>query len=328
MLRRERFVGFLALALLALPARSQEAAVIPPHKVPFVYYLQNVDRDVLARVDPAVAVIDPYDSKLGPEDIAWLQQRYGQTLLAYLSIGEADPSRTDAGDGYAFRPEWRRASWYSGVPEAVRENDAWRSRRVEYWSLEWRAILLYRLKRLAALGYDGAMFDTADSYLAMQPHYRRDIAQDMADLVACLAAEARAVKPGFRIVLNNAMGLYDYKDSRSGRSVLEIIDGQLKEDTWYNENGFLQEEWTEDDLAYLRRALKAGKPVYAVDYFTGDNVGVPDKRHMTDFMARARGLGAIPYAADRGLGKFLSFNEDYYRDGVHWDAAKKAGVHP
>lgn len=312
----------------AFPAQAEDVKTSPPHKVPFIYYLQNINRQLLIQINPAVAVIDPYDSGLEDKDVGFLQRRYGQTLLAYLSVGEVDTLRESKYDGYAFRPEWRNAYWYTRVPEAIRENETWGSRRVEYWNPEWRAILLFRARKLVEKGYDGMMLDTVDTYLEMEEHYRQDIRQNMTDLVARLAREVREMNPGFKVYVNNAMGLYDYKESRKNTPYLEIIDGQLKEDTWYNETGFIKESWTDEDLAYMRRAVGAGKPVFAIDYFTGKKVGAPNKQRMSDFMIQARTVGAIPFAADRELGRYLSYNEEYYTDKFSWDSAKKVGVMP
>ncbi len=322
------------LSASAAPVQTTQATTpasekkVPRHNVPFIYYLANLNRQLLIKINPAVAVIDPYDSGLKEGDVGWLQRRYGMKIYAYLSIGEIDPNRTSAHDGYAFREEWRKESWMTRVPVEVRENTQWDSRRVEYWAPEWRALMLYRIRRLAELGYDGVMFDTVDSYVALDPYYRRDIKQDMADLIGFLKREARKVKPDFKVMINNGMELYDYKDSRSGEPILDIIDAQLKESTWYDEQGVIQESWTESDLAYLRRALDAKKPMFAVDYFTNEKVPVPHKLRLSDFMLKARAFGAIPFAADRGLGKYLIYNEEYFKSHFSWDSSIKAGVLP
>lgn len=135
------------MGLGTFAAQAEDIKTPPPHKVPFIYYLQNIDRQLLIQINPAVAVIDPYDSGLEDKDIGFLQRRYGQTLLAYLSVGEVDATRDSKYDGYAFRPEWLNAYWYTKVPGAVRENETWNSRRVEYWNPEWRAILLFRARK-------------------------------------------------------------------------------------------------------------------------------------------------------------------------------------
>ena len=55
------------------------------HNLPFIYYLQKLDKAGLERINPAVAVVDPYDSGLTPDDIAQLRTTYRQQLFAYIS---------------------------------------------------------------------------------------------------------------------------------------------------------------------------------------------------------------------------------------------------
>lgn len=305
---------------------AAEGKPMPRHNLPFVYYLQNINFHYLTQINPSVAVVDPYDSGLQNKDISYLQKKYGQTILGYLSAGEVDPSREGTYDGYAFRKEWEKRQWYVGVPKEAKNNEMWDTQRVEYWHPEWRAILAYRVKRLIERGYNGVMLDTVDTFYAFKDKYKRDVKQEMANLVGYLRDTARAINPDFLIYINGGMELYDTSYTKTGEPFLDLIDGQLKEDTWYNERGAIMEDWKDDDIAFLARAIKAGKPVFTIDYFTGEKNFKPDKRRMNDFMLQSRKLGAIPYAADRDLGKYLEYNTDYYKSDFSWDTAKKAGL--
>lgn len=305
-----------ALCLFTLVSCRLVAAIAAPEvpqpdpevKVPFVYYLQKLDLPLLMKINPQMAVIDPHDSKLTMMDIGYLRKG-GMTLIAYLSAGEADPARKDKDDGYAYQPEWDNAPWIKNVPKEVSENKMWESRRVEYWNEEWQQILLTRLRHAINQGYDGIMLDTVDSFYMMKPHYKdRDVRQDMADMIGRLRDEAKTINPNFKILINSGMELYDTTYTKTGEPFLSVIDGQLKEDTWYNEKGPITAEWTESDLAYLKRAVDAGKPVYSIDYFTNDEVKEPNMDNMRDYFAKARAFGVIPYAADRSLGVFLEQN--------------------
>ncbi len=322
-------VAALVMLLMSLMGVAQaEEKALPRHKLPFVYYLQNINFHYLIQINPAVAVVDPYDSDLQPKDIAYLHKKHDQTVLAYLSAGEVDPSRKNQYDGYAFRKEWEKRQWYAGVAKGAKSNEMWGTKRVEYWHPEWRAILAYRVKRLIERGYDGVMLDTVDTFYAFKDKYKRDVRQEMADLVGYLRDTAHEIKPDFLIYINGGMELYDTRYTKSGEPFLDVIDGQLKEDTWYNEQGAIMEDWKDDDLALLARAIKAGKPLFTIDYFTNEKNFKPDKRRMNDYMLQARKLGAIPYAADRNLGKYLEYNTDYYKSDFSWDTAKKAGFAP
>jgi uncharacterized protein (TIGR01370 family) len=300
----------------------------PRHNLPFIYYLQNLNAQRLAQINPAVAVVDPYDTHLTSEEIRMLRAHYGQKLIAYLSAGEVDPSRRDAADGYAFQQEWKQKDWYKNVPASVRSNDNWGSRRIEYWDPEWRDIMARRVEAAAARGYDGVMLDTVDTYYMFQDAYKRDVKQDMAELVGHVRDTGRAKNPKFLVYINGGMELYATRYQKTGEEFLNLIDGQLKEDTWHNERGVIQAEWTDDDIAWLRRAVAAGKPVYTIDYFTGGKTKMPHRGRMTHYMRSARSLGAVPFAADRSLGIYLPFNTEYYRENAHWDTARRAQAEP
>lgn len=295
----------MAALVCLLPAVS-----CAEQRVPFVYYLQRLDLALLQQINPQMAVVDPHDSKLTSMDIALLKEQ-GMTVIAYLSAGEVDPTRKDKDDGYAFQLEWKEAAWFKNVPKKISENKMWESRRVEYWDEGWQQIMLARLRHAINQGYDGIMLDTVDSFYVLKPFYKdRDVRQDMADMIGRLRDEAKTINPHFKILINSGMELYDTTYTKTGEPFLSVIDGQLKEDTWYNEKGPITAEWTESDLAYLKRAVDAGKPVYSIDYFTNEEVKEPNLENMRDYFKKARAFGVIPFAADRSLGAFLEQNGD------------------
>lgn len=295
---------FLGLPFLFLVA---QAATVT--RVPFVYYLQHLDKERLIAINPEVAVVDPHDSRLTKADIQELQRQYQMTVIAYLSVGEVDPSRKEDYDGYAYNPEWDHATWLVNVPKEASENKMWSTRRVEYWDPAWQEILLSRVTHAMDEGYDGVMLDTVDSYITLVPLYKdRDVRQEMANLVGKIRDTIRARDNRFQLITNGAMELYDTTYQTTGEPYLSLIDGQLKEDTWYNEKGPIVAEWTAFDLDYLKRAVEAGKKVYSIDYFTNDEVETPNRYHMQDYFKKAREFGMIPFAADRSLGKFLAEN--------------------
>ncbi len=311
----------------ALAMSESNEAVRPRHGVPFIYYLQHLNVNTLKQINPAVAVVDPYDSKLTPEQIRLLQGRYGQLLIAYLSVGEVDPTRRDTMDGYAFREQWQTASWLTNVPKEAQSNDRWSTRRVEYWSPVWQAILKARITKLIEKGYDGVMFDTVDTFGAFEEHYDRDVIQDMANLVGRMRDHVESIRPGFRILINGGMEVYDYAYEKTGEPFLSLIKGQLKEDTWHNEGGSAEAPWTKEDKAFLKRALEAGVPVFSIDYFTNDEVKIASPSRMRSYLNTARHFGAIPFAADRDLGIFIPYNREYFSEERHWDSAIPFGIH-
>ncbi len=322
-------VGYAALLGVWLLRGDAHAAEALRHHVPFVYYLQHLDKAQLEKVNPAVAVIDPYDAHLSPRDIDSLQRHYKQQLFAYISAGEVDPSRRDVEDGYRYLPQWDKAEWIIRVPNKAQNNTRWATKRVEYWHPEWMTLMTSRAQEMARRGYNGVMLDTVDTFDAFRPYYKnRDVVADMACLVAAVRKAGRAVKSDFKVFINGGMELYNTKCPTESGDFLSTIDGQLKEDTWYNERGSAKAEWTKDDLAYLRRAIEAGKPVFTIDYFTNEQVKQSPIKRMKDYMKQAQAFGVIPYAADRELGRFLSYNQNYYADDAAWTNAVKYGVTP
>ena len=304
---------------------AEESAKL--HSVPFVYYLQNLDKDGLEALNPAVAVVDPYDTHLRAEDIAYLQGTLHQRLFAYLSAGEVDPSRRDADDGYRYHYEWDVAAWLVNVPKKAQNNAMWGTKRVEYWHPEWMQLMRERTQDAARRGYSGVMLDTVDTFTAYEGFYRqRDVVADMACLVAAVRHAGKEINPAFEVYINGGMELYNSACPSEKGDFLSLIDGQLKEDTWYNEKGSAKAEWTKDDIDYLKRAVEAKKPVFLIDYFTNEKVKKPREANLERYFQNAKKLGAIAYAADRDLGMFLEYNRTYYADKAAWEHANLYGI--
>ncbi len=325
---------YIAMAVVAALgvffATQGNAQNTPRHKVPFVYYLQNIDVTSLKQLNPALAVVDPYDSRLTKHDVYDLRHNYRQQVFAYLSVGELDPNRSMAHDGYKHNPEWEKQAWYNEVPLNVQSNDRWSSRRIAYWTPEWHKIMIGRAMEMIRLGYNGIMLDTVDSFNVLMKPYRgkRDPRQDMADLIGALRDAIQGVKPDFKIMINGGMSLYDTRYSKTGEPFLALIDGQLKEDTWHNEQGSAAADWTPYDMAFLQQAIDAGLMVLSIDYFTDEQVLEPDRKRVKHYFDKAVQFGAIPFAADRALGKILDENRQYFSVDRNWAPFARHGIRP
>jgi uncharacterized protein (TIGR01370 family) len=310
-----------------LAAETKDEAI--RHSVPFVYYLQNIDKNTLEQLNPAVAVVDPYDAHLTAEDIGYLKETYHQKIYAYLSAGEVDPSRRDEDDGYRYHYQWDVAAWLVNVPKKAQNNAQWGTKRVEYWDPEWIALMVARTQEAAKRGYTGVMLDTVDTFTAYEGLYKhRDVIADMACLVAAVRKAGKDIDKNFQVLINGGMELYNATCPSQSGDFLSLIDGQLKEDTWYNEKGSAKAAWTKDDLDYLKRAVAAGKPVFSIDYFTNKKITSPNKVYLARYFQLAKELGAIPYAADRELGSFLEQNRVYFKYDSEWEEAKNHGIQP
>lgn len=318
------------VALGAFLSTKSNAQNAQRHNVPFVYYLQNIDVTALKELNPALAVVDPYDSRLTKRDVYDLRHNYRQQIFAYISAGEVDPNRTQEWDGYKFNPEWEKQGWYNELPHEVQSNDRWSSQRIAYWSPEWRKIMIDRALEMHRLGYNGIMLDTVDSFnVLMKPYqHKRDPRQDMAELIGAMRDAIHAVDPNFKIMINSGMALYGTRYSKTNEPFLSLIDGQLKEDTWHNEQGSAAADWTPYDLAYLQQAVDAGLVVLSIDYFTDGQVLSPDRRRVKHYFDKAIQFGTIPFAADRDLGKFLDENRQYFSVDRNWAAFARHGIKP
>ena len=121
-----------------------------------------------------------------------------RTVLAYLDIGEAD----------AHRPYWRHA-WQANPPAwIVRQNEAWRGNfKVRYWSPQWQRIIYggsdSRLASILKSGFDGVYLDNVDAYADLLPE-NPEARSQMVAFVANLAQEARAKRPGFKVIVQGA----------------------------------------------------------------------------------------------------------------------------
>jgi|GEM_PF-2827806 len=331
---RNKAPFYLAIASVAFLATlfstTHNVEAKPRHSVPFIYYLQNINVNILKQINPAIAVVDPYDSRLTQRDVYDLRQNYKQQVYAYISAGEVDPNRTQDFDGYKFNPEWAKQEWYNALPLEVQSNERWASQRIAYWYPEWHKIMIDRALEMQRLGYNGVMLDTVDSFnVLMKPYqHKRDPRQDMAELIGHMRDAVKAVDPNFKIMINSGMALYGTRYSKTNEPFLSLIDGQLKEDTWHNEQGSAAADWTPYDLQYLQQAVDAGIMVLSIDYFTDGQVLVPDRRRVKHYFDRAIAFGVIPFAADRDLGKFLDENRQYFSVDRHWKRFERFGIRP
>ncbi len=182
-----------------------------------------------------------------------------RVVLAYMSIGEAEVYR------FYWRPEWsdpvRRPAWI------VEENPQWRGNfRVKFWDPEWQALIFGNpdayLDRIIAAGFDGIYFDRADVYGDLGP-LNPAAEQEMVRFITRLAAYARALKPEFLVIMQNAEELLDHA------AVLATIDGIAKEDLYFGINHDARpndEETVSGSVDMLRKARRAGRAVLVVEY--------------------------------------------------------------
>ena len=225
-----------------------------------------------------------------PSDVAPLKLKPDgkrRTVLAYLSIGEAEQYR------FYWQGEWcQRATaplWVGAV------NPNWPGNYpVRFWDPGWQQLILDPvngyLAKIQAQGFDGIYLDRTDVYsewLKERPAAERD----MIAFLTRIADAARARDPRFLVVMQNAEELLVHS------SVRRLIDGVAKEDLLHGVS-FTEApndaETVSSALGYLRRARADKIPVFAVEYLS-------DPAKITAARQRLSGYGFIPTFAPRLL---------------------------
>jgi cysteinyl-tRNA synthetase, unknown class len=282
--------GLAATAVVVAPPVPQELpapVALPARTGPQLasaqtwgYQLQGVSAGLLAP-ELDVLVVDyardgRHETALKPSEVARLRQRGAsqpRIVLSYLSIGEAESYR------FYWRPSWRQ----NPPPWLGSENATWRHNfAVQFWHAQWQNVIIKTkpanrldelmerfwpaqkayLDHIIDAGFDGVYLDRIDAYegaTAQRPTARAD----MIAFVQAISAYAKARRPGFLIVPQNAEELLD------DATYLAAIDGIAKEDLLFglagdgiaNDPGEISAS-----LALLARVRAARKPVFVIEY--------------------------------------------------------------
>lgn len=304
---RRAFMGlataFAGIALVPRPAGTATSVHLVPERQRSRELLSRVEhwgcqyqntriRDVAASdLDLVVIDISLDDDRrrfVTPAERAMLQRKPDggrRLVLGYLCVGETDVNRW-----YWPRP------WRNAPPEWVGpHNPAWPgSRHVRFWNPEWQSMVFRGtdsiLDKILKIGFDGALLDRVDAYLDWGDE-RPNAEEEMIDLVADLAAKARAHSPGFILLPQNAELLL------TRQRYLDLIDGHNKESllTGLNGQGVPNDEADiEWSLGYLRRAQDAGIRTLATEYLS-------DPAEIERVRVRLVELGFLPFFGYREL---------------------------
>jgi cysteinyl-tRNA synthetase, unknown class len=225
-----------------------------------------------------------------PREIEYLQTRPDgsrRLVLAYLSIAEAERYRFYWDNAWfepATKPSWlgeMNPRWAGNYP-------------VDYWRPEWQRLITGSpdayVARILAQGFDGIYLDRADVFQELLARHPQG-AKTMAQFVARIAADARAIKPDCLVILQNAEELI------AERPVREAIDAIAKEDLYFGLD-FNEGPNSAEAIGYaerdLQRAQAAGKRIFVVEY-----VGAASAQRSV--IARCKARGFLPYFAPRDL---------------------------
>jgi cysteinyl-tRNA synthetase len=217
-----------------------------------------------------------------------------------MSIGEAEDYRFYWQDGW----EVGDPTWLDAV------NPNWEGNyKVRYWEAEWQQLIFDYTDRLIAAGFDGAYLDIIDAYQyfidqGVSEEGDESPARRMADLVAAIAAHARAKDPDFLIFPQNAPELASMVPD-----YLDYVDGIGQEDIYYGydeDNGATPAAVTAELERHLDLFRERGKLVLTIDYAaSSDNID--------EGYARSAVKGYVPFVTLRELNQ-LTINPGHEPD--------------
>ncbi len=244
---------------------------------PVVYSYQGVTFEDLSKVNATILVVDPDDSRLSKEDTVKLHEQ-GKTVIAYLSIGQAESYRSYWDDKWELdTPRWL------GTEDLEWPENYW----VRYWDQEWKNIVFTCLHEIIEKGFDGVLLDRVDAYEYWEDKGVLDAKQKMLNFVLEISARAKQERC-FLIIPQNAEELIE------DHHYLEAIDGVSSEDVWTIGNDERPQDEVELRLNTLDRIISRGKLVLVLDY--------PSSAKMREiFCLKARERGYIPYSSSIDL---------------------------
>ncbi len=282
----------LSLLLLACP---------PPRNAPgarsWVYQLQNADPARLASLAFDVVVMDY--SRDGTDTGAYLPGEIqtlkdaGKTVLAYLSIGEAERYR------FYWDPRWDTLppAWLGP------ENPDWPGNyTVQYWDPAWQQLVLQYLHRILDQGFDGVYLDRVDAFEGWSDSLgEQEAAARMIHWIQRIADTARATDPEFIIIPQNGERLLDLD---TAGILKETVSGWAVEDLWFVGTTAAPPLTTAERLRSLAPLSNGAYLLLSVDY-VDDGTGYQGTNlsRIQLYYQKARTFGFLPYAAreDRAL---------------------------
>jgi len=258
---------------------------------PAIYSYQGVTFKDLNEVNATILIVDPDDSGLSREEITKLHEQ-GKTVIAYLSIGQAESYRS------YWKEEWKLnpPHWLDAEDPEWPEN-YW----VRFWEEEWRNIVFACLDKIVEKGFDGVLLDRVDAYEYWEEKGVLDARQRMLNFVLEISDRAKKERC-FLIIPQNA------EDLLENPIYLEKIDGISSEDVWTLGEEDRPLEEVRPMLNLLDKAISYGKLVLVLDYPIS-----ADKRET--FCLRAKERGYIPYSSSTELsGINYDFLEECWGD--------------
>ena len=279
-------IAFYIAALVALAAQMlcAPAAYAAPENWLVVYQGEHATTDFY---DFDLVVLEAEQG----HDVRSLVAQ-GQTVLAYISVGEVEDYR----------------SYYEQIKQSgaiIRENKNWPgSYYVDVGNPEWLKVLIEEaIPELLRLGYSGLMFDTIDNPV--------ELARQGGDYKGMDLAAIRMVKairhhyPDIHIMVNRGVEILP--------QIANDINSVLAESTYtmYDFEAKKPLKMTTEDRTYYTKALqkaKAANPdlkIYSLDYWHAD-----DKKGVAEIYKEQRKRGYVPYVSTVELDKIFKWKFD------------------
>ena len=272
------------------------------HDSSWVYQLQSIDLEALKASPSSIVVIDPSLGGQGDQAGFWSKddieslREAGKTVLAYVSVGEAE----------TYRNYWRE-EWLRDPPDfVVRPNitDGYPDNfLVKYWDEHWKKLMISRLRLVMDLGFDGVYLDKVDAFddwLTVENHPETQFLEDeMASLIAGIDAEGHRLGAGsgrsFQLYIQNAWKLWsrpDISEKLEGVGIEEFSLG------WEGEDGRVTPSEVKSEIESALAASENREWVVLIVDYPGK--GSPSKAKESAEL-EARRLGALSTQAPREL---------------------------
>jgi len=167
------------------------------------------------------------------------------------------------------------------------ENPDWEGNyKVRYWMEGWQEIIYNYLDRIMYVDFDGIYMDIIDAY----EYYEDDLLHSdwlMIDFVVNISNYVKSVEGSdFLVFVQNG------DDLLSNSTYLDHIDGIGREDLFYDDDDVTDEDWRDDIIENLNKALEDDKVVLIIDYPTIE---------LYDFYKLCIDNGFLGYATERDL---------------------------
>jgi cysteinyl-tRNA synthetase, unknown class len=296
---RNRFINiFLLLVSNVLMAQNDLS-----HINSWAIQLQNINISEISNNNTIDLVVIDYSSTGGPEGIFSRSQisqikNSGKTVLAYLSIGEAE----------TYRWYWQ-TSWdanYDGMPDDAapdwlgQSNPNWLDNyKVRYWDPDWQNTIYSYLDVIFSQGFDGIYCDIVDAYyywefgIGEKSAAASAMIQFVANIRNYVNSHATEI---FYIVTQNAESVTDEYDvsAEEKSTYFQAIQGQGCEGLFFR--GGRDENNNPDDyrLNLLNQFDVNGIRIFSIEYLT-------QQEKIDQYLTEITSYNFIPYVTTRYL---------------------------